>query len=166
MAVQTVFGSGEANMRNLPQVEEAKSVMRQAMEWSVVRWLKEKRRVRKLADRANAALDELDREIKGLWPADLQAAYLTLTQARGTPPPRGEGQPAEFSLALRIKRADDSAARARAQAEKTFDQAEDELSARLAREGCLQAIQSWELHEQAIRLAESATKTPAWIHGT
>jgi hypothetical protein len=156
MAVQTVFGSGEANMRNLPQVEEAKSVMRQAMEWSVVRWLKEKRRVRKLADRANAALDELDREIKGLWPADLQAAYLTLTQARGTPPPRGEGQPAEFSLALRIKRADDSAARARAQAEKTFDQAEDELSARLAREGCLQAIQSWELHEQAIRLAESA----------
>jgi hypothetical protein len=131
-------------MQKLAQVEEAKSVMREAMEWSVMRWLKEKRSVRKLADRANAALDALDREVKAAWPAELQAAYAALT--------RGEQVGSE--VAQRIKRADDSAARARAQAEKTFDDAEEQLSARLARAGCLQAIQSWELREQAIRLAE------------
>ena len=140
-------------MRKLPQVDEAKSVMREAMEWSVVRWLKEKRRVRKLADRANAALDELDREIKAAWPQELKAAYAALSNP--APDPSARADTKEFEQARRIKRADDSAARARAAAEKTFDDAEDQLSARLARAGCLQAIQSWELHEQAIRLAES-----------
>lgn len=139
-------------MRKLPQVEEAKTVMREAMEWSVVRWLKEKRRVRQLADRANDALDELDREVKARWPEELKAAYAAVANAGSD----RRDETKEFELARRIKRADDSAARARAQAEKTFDQAEDELSARLARAGCLQAVQSWELHEQAIRLAESA----------
>ena len=128
-------------MRTLAQVEEAKSVMREGMEWSVVRWLKEKRRVRKVADRANAALDTLDREVKAAWPAELKEGY----EAGG-----------ESELAQRIKRADDAAARARARAEKTFDEAEEQLSARLAREGCLQAIQSWELREQAIRMSERA----------
>lgn len=143
-------------MRKLPQVEEAKDVMRQGMEWSVVRWLKEKRKVRKLADRANAALDALDHEVKAAWPRDLQEAYGSLRNgdaARERPGPAVE-------TAQRIKRADDSAARARAKAEATFDQAEDELSARLAREGCLQAIQSWELHEQAIRLSELGGNAP------
>ena len=140
-------------MRKLPQVDEAKSVMREAMQWSVVRWLKEKRRVRKLADLANAALDELDREIKASWPDELKTAYAALSEAGS----RARDDSKDFEQARRIKRADDSAARARAHAEETFDQAEDELSARLAREGCLQAIQSWELHEQAIRLAESCT---------
>lgn len=140
-------------MRKLPQVEEAKSIMRQGMEWSVVRWLKEKKKVRKLADRANAALDELDREVKAAWPAELQAAYAALSNRNATRR-NADDAAAESELAQRIKRADDSASRARAQAEKTFDQAEDELSARLAREGCLQAIQSWELREQAIRLSE------------
>ncbi len=40
-------------MRQLREVEEAKAVMREGMEWSVIRWLKEKKRVRKIADRAN-----------------------------------------------------------------------------------------------------------------
>lgn len=139
-------------MRKLPPVEEAKSVMREALEWSVVRWLKEKRRVRKLADCANAALDALDREVKAAWPAKLQQAYAAMSTPNGVAD-APQGKP-ELELAKRVKRADDSASRARAQAEKTFDDAEDELSARLAREGCLQAIQSWELHEQAISLAE------------
>ena len=129
-------------MRKPAQVEEAKDIMRQGMEWSVVRWLKEKRKVRKLADRANAALDALDREIKAAWPEELKQAYAS----------------GESELAQRIRRADDAAARARARAEKTFDEAEDQLSARLAREGCLQAIQSWEQREQAIRMAERAAK--------
>jgi hypothetical protein len=128
-------------MRKLAQVEEAKDIMRQGIEWSVMRWLKEKRNVRKLADRANAALDALDRDMKAAWPAELKEAY----EAGG-----------ESELAQRIKRADDAAARARVRAEKTFDEAEEQMSARLAREGCLQAIQSWELREQAIRMSERA----------
>ncbi len=140
-------------MQKLLPVEEAKTVMRQGIEWSVVRWLKEKKRVRKIADRANAALDVLDREVKSTWPADLQAAYAKLSTPNGDRR-RTEADNALLELAQRIKRADDAAARAHAKAEETFDQAEDELSARLAREGCLQAIQSWELREQAIRLSE------------
>src|ERR1051326_334793 len=122
--------------------------MREGMEWSVVRWLKEKKKVRKLADRANAALDALDREVKAAWPAELQEAYAALSR----------GEQVESEAARRLKRADDSAARARAQAEKTFDEAEEQLSARLAREGCLQAIQSWELREQAIQMSERQSK--------
>jgi hypothetical protein len=142
-------------MRKLPPVEEAKVVMREGMGWSVVRWLKEKKRVRRLADVANAALDELEREVKAAWPPELQVTYAGLSASRSARRDDEDGAP-ESQWARRIKRADDSAARARAQAEKTFDDAEDQLSARLAREGCLHAIQSWELHEQAIRLAELA----------
>ncbi len=143
-------------MRKLPAVEEAKEIMRQGMEWSVVRWLKEKKRVRRMSDRANEVLDELDREVKATWPPELREAYAALSKANGAR--HGEQESPASELAQRIKRADDSAARARAQAEKTFDQAEDELSARLAREGSLQAIQSWELHEQAIRLSELGSR--------
>jgi hypothetical protein len=41
-------------------------------------------------------------------------------------------------------------------AEDTFDEAEKKLSTRLAREGCRKAIDSWDLHEQAIRKSEAA----------
>jgi hypothetical protein len=44
-------------------------------------------------------------------------------------------------------------------AENTFDEAERQMSTRLAREGCSKAIASWELHEAAIRKAEVAIKT-------
>ena len=47
-------------MHKLPEVEEAKALMNEATEWSVMKWLREKKRVRKVADQANAALDKLD----------------------------------------------------------------------------------------------------------
>jgi hypothetical protein len=40
-------------------------------------------------------------------------------------------------------------------AEQTFDEAEKQLSTRLAREGCRQAIESWNLHQKAIRQSET-----------
>jgi hypothetical protein len=40
-------------------------------------------------------------------------------------------------------------------AEATFDLAEKQLSTSMAREGCRKAIHSWELHEKAIRKAET-----------
>jgi hypothetical protein len=50
---------------------------------------------------------------------------------------------------------DAEAYQARMDAETTFDLAEKQLSTSLAREGCRKAIHSWELHEKAIRKAET-----------
>ncbi len=61
-------------------------------------------------------------------------------------------------IAKKVKEADDEAYRARMDAEETFDQAEKQLSTSLAREGCRKAIHSWELHEKAIRKAESVIR--------
>jgi hypothetical protein len=148
-------------MRKLREVEDAKALMTEGMNWSVVRWLKEKKRVRKAADLANASLDRLDQEIKARWSDELKAAYSELGGNSG-----GAGQPHKQPsqgvdpqvklLAIRVKESDDEAYRVRMDAEDTFDKAEKQLSARLAREGCRKAIDSWDLHEQAIRKSEAA----------
>jgi hypothetical protein len=65
-------------MLNLPEVEKAKALMTGAVGWSVMRWLSEKKKVRVAADRANDALDALDREVKDSWSDELKAAYLEL----------------------------------------------------------------------------------------
>jgi hypothetical protein len=137
-------------MRKLVEVEEARALMTKAADWSVLRWLREKKRVRKAADRANDALDALNKETKAGWSAELKTAYEQLRSKQGG----GDSQIADF--VRRVKEADDAAHRARADAEETFDEAERQLSAAMAREGCRKAIHSWELHEKAIRKAESA----------
>jgi len=137
-------------VRKLPEVEEARALMTEALDWSVMKWLKEKKRVRKTADRANDALDQLSKATKLLWPDELRAAYAEL--ARNT---SREKPGAEIPHATRrVKRADEEAFRAQIDAEKTFDEAERQLSTTMAREGCRKAIYSWELHEKAIRIAE------------
>jgi len=148
-------------MRKLAEVDEAKALMLEAVEWSTFTWLWEKRRVREVADRANDALDRLNRSIKAGWDPALKAAYKNLngkSHVASTPPSTSNGKvPPEILTALgRVKAADEAARRARDAAEETFDRAERELSTELAREGCRQAIESWELHEKAIRRAEAA----------
>lgn len=148
-------------VRKLSQVEEAKVLMARAMEWSVFRWLFEKRRVRETADTANAALDKLNHEIKARWNREITAAYKELAARRGrTSRAQSENaidgiNPEIILFAKKVKDADDAAHRARMTAENTFDEAERQLNTNLAREGCRQAIRSWELHEKAIRLAET-----------
>ena len=144
-------------MRNLPEVEEAKTLMTEAMEWSVMKWLREKKRVRKTADRANDALDQLSKETKLLWSEELRAAYRALAQNA-----KPAKQPdSEISNAVKqVKRADDESSRAHLDAESTFDEAERQLSTAMAREGCRKAIYSWELHEKAIRMAERLIPSP------
>lgn len=138
-------------MRKLPEVEEAKALMTEAMEWSVMKWMREKKRVRKAADRANDALDELSNETKLLWSEELRAAYGSLAQ-NANPAKQPD---AEIANAVKpVKRADDESFRAHLDAENTFDEAERQLSTSMAREGCRKAIYSWELHEKAIRMAE------------
>ncbi len=151
-------------MNNLPEVEIAKALMTEAMAWSVMKWLREKKRVRKTADLANAALDHLSETVKARWPECLKAAYEALggPAARGSAAASPRKQPTLSIdsdgqlLARKIKEADDEAYRARMDAEKTFDEAERQLSTSLAREGCRKAIRGWELHEKAIRKAEAA----------
>ncbi len=119
-------------MGKLAEVEEAKAVMTEALDWSVIKWLREKKRVRKMADVANASLDRRLEELRGQWDGAAEAAVRKLRQA-------GE-----------------QARRARMEAEATFDEAEKQLSTALAREGCRKAIHSWELYERAIHLSEDA----------
>lgn len=147
-------------MRKIPQVETAKALMKEAMTWSVMKWLREKKTVRRAADQANQALDRLSDELKNNWPADVKTAYEFLTaqskKANGKVHERGFAKvEAQASLfARQVKDADAEAFRARMIAEKTFDDAEKRLSTSLAREGCLKAIQAWELQEKAIHKAE------------
>ncbi|HYM75383.1 MAG TPA: hypothetical protein VE377_05330 [Candidatus Dormibacteraeota bacterium] len=150
-------------MESIPQVEAAKILMTEAVSWSVMKWLREKKRVRKTADQANAALDQLNQSVKERWPDALRAAYKALV-TQGADNATTPGQPAPTSPAIdpqsslsakKVKEADDAAYRARMDAEETFDEAERQLSTRLAREGCRKAIQSWELHEKAIRKGEA-----------
>jgi hypothetical protein len=152
-------------MRKLAQVEEAKALMTEAMDWSVFKWLWEKGRVREAADRANAALDDLNKRTKARWREDLKTAYKDLhrraagnaNERQALPDPDPPSAMARETMAFleEVKRADQRAHRARMDAEKTFDEAERFLSTRLAIEGCKKAIRSWELHEAAIHLAEA-----------
>jgi hypothetical protein len=152
-------------MEKLSEVETAKALMLEAMHWSVVRWLREKKKVRKTADQANAALDQFSLAIRDRWPSSLKIAYENLDAQDGTR--NGKRNTAEQSSteagtevsrrARTIKDAEDRAYQARMNAEETFDDAERQLSTRLAREGCVKAIQSWELKEEAIRRAEGCS---------
>jgi len=148
-------------MRKLPEVDEAKALMNEAMDWSVFQWLFEKHRVREAADQANAVLDKANRAVKASWADEIKAAYKEAgkrTFAPGAKPevPRNGIDPELKAFIEKVRAADDAARNARTTAEATFDEAERQLSTDLAREGCQQAIDSWKSHEKAIRLAEAA----------
>jgi hypothetical protein len=150
-------------MRELTEVQEAKELMNEATDWSVFKWLFEKPRVREAADRANDALDRLERTVKARWSDQLKAVSIerpakaagdARRRQKGQKPPR-TADPQIKLLLEKVKEADDAARLARMDAEETFDEAERQLSTSLAREGCWKAIYSWELHEKAIRKAEA-----------
>ena len=153
-------------MENLPEVEAAKALMTEAMAWSVMRWLREKKRVRKTADQANAALDQLSALTRERWPDPIRNAYeVLLAPPTGASAVHEQRKPWPASTpdatltAKKMKESDDEAYRARMDAEAAFDQAERLLSTRLAREGCQKAIHSWDLHEKAIRRAEAVIRS-------
>ena len=130
--------------------------MTEAMKWSVMKWLREKKNVRKTADEANAALDKLNREVKQRWPDRMKSAYDALEcNGRQRQQSLPTIDPEASVLAKKMKDANDEAYRARETAEEAFDEAEKQLSTRLAREGCLKAIHAWDLLEEAIRKGES-----------
>ncbi len=149
-------------MRKLTEVEEARQLMNVAKDWSVWRWLTEKRRVREAADRAVDALSAAEAEVKAGWSEELTSAYAELA-ADGTKKHAKARKQAEIAeeiraAAKRVKEADDEAEAARLDAEDTFAVAERKLSASMAREGARKAIESWDLRESAIRKAEAAKR--------
>lgn len=154
-------------MRKLPEVQEAKELMNEAMEWSAFKWLFEKSKVRETADRANAALDRLERRVKSHWSEEEKAAYKAISTRTSAASRRYEEiqQPLEavdphITLLEKVHEAHDAARRARSDAEATFDEAERQMSTSLAQEGCKKAIHSWQLHERAIRKAEEVAEKP------
>jgi len=152
----------------LPEVETAKALMTEAVKWSVMKWLAEKKRVRKIADIANDSLDVLDREIKASWSDELKVAYDELPRTGSNVEPvcteaQNHGKkivvdPKTKLLAKSLKEADLEAYRAHMDAEDTFDRAEKRLSTSMAREGSRLAILSWDLREQAILKSKSAIR--------
>lgn len=154
-------------MRKLTEVREARELMNEALDWSVFKWIFEKPRVRETADIANDALDRLERSVKAQWCDQLKAIYGELaakspkTSRRNgkSQLPQQQADPQITMLVEKIKEADDLARRARMDAEETFDEAGKLLSIGLAQEGCQKAIRAWELHEKAIRKAETAMET-------
>ncbi len=158
-------------MRKLPEVREAKELMNDALEWSTFKWLFEKPKVRATADRANAALDKLEKTVKAHWNDDAKSFYRALSAKAATAHHQhsdpAQSQTADAHLLQLIEavvKADHEARRARIDAEDTFDRAEKQMSVSLAREGCRKAIHSWELHEKAIRKSE-AIMNPASAGG-
>ena len=155
-------------MLNIEEVENAKALMTEAVNWSVMRWLREKKRVRNTSDIANDKLDAVDREVKASWSDELKAAYAELPKI-GMPAEQGIQQnsngkkstidPELMRLAKALKQADEEAYRAHLLAEDTFERAEVRLSTSMAREGSRQAITSWELKEKAIIKSQAAIGT-------
>jgi len=158
-------------MHSVKSVEEAKSLLNEAKDWGVWRWLTEKKRVRAAADLAWADLEEVEKGIKTSWGDDLRKAYRELQAASNLDGNRKsklfyeraveeakEVDPELKAFAARLKEADDEAFQARMTAEDTFDEAERRLSTSMARRGSEQAIAAYELREKFIRRAEAARR--------
>lgn len=148
-------------MRKIPEVEYAKALMTEAHEWSLWRWLLEKRKVRQAADDANAALKAAEEKVIAAWNDEMKRAYAELgaqESGRKRKPQPAPVDPEVMLTVRRIKEALDEAERVRLDAEDIFDEADRRLSADMAREGTLVAIQAWTLREKAIRKAEAASR--------
>lgn len=141
-----------AHMKSLKEVEQARAIMKEAEDWSVLRWLSHKKKVRRAADAANAALRRQHEEFKAQWPADLHHAYGALSTKE-----KADGFGEEtVRLAKKLLHADLKANAAHEQAEATFAEAEKKLSTYMARQGCAEALRSWDLLEGANAIAAAA----------
>lgn len=153
-------------MKKLAAVEEARVVMKAGMEWSVLKWLMEKKRVRVIADKAVEAFDEVEANVKATWSDELKIAYNNLV-AEDEKPSRKNGKAKAtkkdgaavdaqtLQVLQRVKEADDIAYDARMDAEDLFAEAERKLSVSMTRLGAAKALESYDLREVAIRKAES-----------
>ena len=143
-------------MHKLARVEEAKTLFNEAKDWSVWRWLVEKKRARTTADAAWEALEACEEKVKAGWAEEWQQVYRDLS-ANGRPKGRrAAALEPEIRAALeRLHEADAEAQQARDAAESQFDEADRCMSSSMACEGAQMAIDAWELREKVIRKAET-----------
>lgn len=158
-------------MRKLPAVEDARAIMTEGMQWGAFRWMTEKKRVRTKADEARGALDELEKKVKSSWSDELKQAYNQLVSDNGGGKRTGKngaggkkGQAAKLvgqvmDAVKRVVQADDDAYDAHETAEEAFADAETRMSTSLAREGARRALLAYDLHEAAIRQAETLARS-------
>ena len=156
-------------MKKLPAVEDARAVMTEGLEWGVWKWLLEKKRVRAIADKARAALDDCEMKVKLTWPDDLKLAYNKLvtedgeekrarrkTKSKTDKPAATNGVDAKALAKIKsIQEADDAAYNAHEDAEDVFAEAERKMSTSMAKEGARMALIAYDKHEEAIRKAEA-----------
>ena len=153
-------------MKKLFAVEDARAIMTEGMDWGVWKWLLEKKRVRIIADKANEALNDAEMKVKAAWSDELKDAYDQLLEEEKpkrthvkTGKPRRKVDPEILAVVRGVKHADDEAENQRLDAEDTFDEAEKRMSTALAREGARKALETYDLHEKAIRKAEAAARS-------
>jgi hypothetical protein len=142
-------------MHKLAPVEDAKTLFNEARNWSVWRWLTEKRRARSTADAAWAALEAREEHVLSKWDeAWLEAYRKLLANANGRR--HSNGLAPEVKLALQqLHELDEEARQAREAAEAQFDEADRRMSTSMAREGSQMAIDAWEMREKFLRKAEA-----------
>jgi hypothetical protein len=147
-------------MRKIPEVEYAKALMTEAHEWSLWRWLLEKKKVRQAADDANAALKTAEEKVIAAWNDEMKRAYagLSADSGRKRKPQPAPVDPEVLQTVKRIKEGLDEAERVRLEAEDIFDEADRRMSTDMARDGTLVAVEAWTLREKAIRKAEAASR--------
>jgi hypothetical protein len=143
-------------MHKLAPVEDAKTLFNEAKDWSVWRWLIEKKHARITADAAWEALEACEEKVKAGWNEEWQQAYRELS-ANGRPKARRQRSlDPELKAALeRLHEADEEARQAHDAAEAQFDEADRKMSSSMACEGAQMAIDGWELREKFIRKAEA-----------
>jgi len=155
-------------MKKLEAVEESRAIMTEGLKWGVFKWLMEKPKVRKIADRATEALNDAEDKVKATWSDDLKRAYNYLaTQdgdaGKGKKSAKGKAEPKDIdpdvlAIAKGVYDADEETETMRLDAEDTFAEGERKLSVGMAREGASKALATYDLHEKAIRKAEAAAK--------
>jgi hypothetical protein len=140
-------------MHKLPPVEEAKTLFNEAKDWSVWRWLIEKKRARTTADAAWEALEACEEKVRAGWNEEWRQAY-------GHPKSRRYAAlDDEVKAALeRLYEDDEEAKQARDAAEAQFDEADRRMSTSMACEGAQMAIDAWEMREKVIRKAEALAR--------
>jgi len=157
-------------MHKLPEVEAARAIMTEGMDWGVWKWLTEKKRVRALADEARAALDDREMKVKESWSNEYKVAYNQLVSQDDRPKRgkrakeskgngRGDVDPKVLAAVKRVKDADDEAYNAHEDAEDVFAEAERKMSTGGAREGARMALVAYDRHEEAIRKAEALARS-------
>ena len=145
-------------MQKLTPVEDAKTLFSEARDWSMWRWLVEKKRARSTADAAWEALEACEEKVKASWNEEWRQAY-------GHPKSRRHSAlDSEVKAALEgLYKEDEAARQARDAAEAQFDEADRRMSTSMACEGAQMAIDAWVQRERVIRKAEALARRKASV---